>query len=192
MPPATPAWLAPWSDREMRPAVLLAALILLSACSREPAFTPIPAQVPRVDAADPPNVPCYYTMSEPRADKFIVRDITLGASAGLQRWTQQNPAVRCKLPDAGAWNIAMDFIATGVTMQDTGPITLTFTVNGREITRLRCDKPGRQQFQAPLPADLALPGAELVFQASIDKPWVSRDDGAKLGVLLIAMGFIQP
>jgi hypothetical protein len=176
----------------MRPALLLAALILLSACSREPAFAPIPAQLPRVDAPDPPNVPCYFSMSEPRADNFIVRDITLGLSAGLQRWTQQKPAVRCKLPNAGPWNIAMDFIATDVTMRDTGPITLTFTVNGRELSRLRCDKPGRQQFRAPLPPDLALPGAELVLQASIDKPWVSREDGAKLGVLLIAMGFIQP
>ena len=185
----------------MRTALLLTALLLLTACSHNPAFSPIPAQAPPVIAPDPPSVPCFFSMSEARADQAIVQDIPLGLGSGVHRWTAENPAVRCKLPSGGPWNIAMDFFVTGTTMRDTGPITLTFKVNGREIARLRCDKPGPQQFRAPLPPELipSVPSrdrqgavADLVLQASIDKPWIAPADGKKLGVILTAMGFVQP
>jgi len=219
----------------MRPAVSLFALLLLTACSRESSFAPIPPQSPPVNAPDPPSVPCFFSMSEARADQAIVQGIPLGLGSGIHRWTAENAAVRCKLPTAGPWNIAMDFIVAARTIRDTGPITLTFRVNGREVAHLRCDHPGERQFRAPLPPELIpqpiraplpsvpspqpnraplpsvpspqpnrapLPSvpsrdrqgavADLVLQVSIDKPWIAPADGTKLGVLLTAMGFLQP
>ncbi len=176
----------------MRLAAPILALLALSACSREAAFAPIPPQSAPVVAADPPFLPCFFSMNDERSDQAIVRDIPLGLGSGAHRWTAGNPTVRCKLPTAGSWTIAMDFIASDSTMSKTGPITLTFTVNGRQVTQVRCDKPGPSQVRAPLPPDLATPGSELVLEAAIDKPWVAPDDGAKLGVLVSAMGFIRP
>lgn len=176
----------------MRPAALLVALLFLCACSRDSAYLPIPPQSPRIDAPDPPAVPCFVSMSETRADRFIVRGIPLGLGSGVSRWTADRAAVRCKLPAAGPWNIAMDFNATGITMRETGPITLTFTVNGREVGRMRCEQPGAYQFRAPLPADLAASETELVLEAAIDPPWIAPEDGNKLGVLVSAIGFLQP
>ena len=131
-------------------------------------------------------------MTEARTDQFIVAGIPLGLGAGARRWTTESSAVRCKLPTGGPWNIAMDFIVTGITLQKTGPITITFTVDGKEVQSLRCDHPGERQFRAPLPANLAAAGKELVLQASIDKPYIAPEDGSKLGVLVSAMGFVQP
>lgn len=176
----------------MRPAALLVALLTLTACSSEPAFQPIPPQAPDVQASDPPAVPCFFSMTEPRADRAIVHGIPLGLGAGPQRWTADRAAVRCTLPSAGPWLAAMDLYAAEATLRDTGPITLSFTANGREIGRLRCANPGPAQFRAPLPSGLATAGAALILEVSIDKPWISPGDGAKLGVLVAAMGFLQP
>jgi hypothetical protein len=171
---------------------LLLFTLLLCACSREPRFSPLPAQVPAVEAPDPPESPCFFSMSDPRADLAIVRDIPGGPSAGWQRWTAARPAVKCRIPSPGPWQAAMDLLVSGATFKDTGPLTITFTVNAREIGRLRCEKEGEYRFRAPVPPDLALPGAELTLEASVDKPWVSPTDGAKLGFLLSAAGFLIP
>lgn len=176
----------------MRPAALLLAVLILSSCSRESAFEPIPAQSPSVAAPDPPSFPCLALMTQARADQFIVTGIPLGLGAGAERWTSESPAVKCKLPSSGPWNVVMDFIVAGATLRETGPITLTFTVDGQEVERLRCDHIGEYKLRAPLPAALAIPGRELVLQATVDKPWVAPSDGSKLGVLVSAMGFVQP
>lgn len=176
----------------MRPAAVFLALLLLSACSRESPFAPIPPQAPPVVAPDPPSFPCLFSMTETRADQFIVTGIPLGLGAGAHRWTNESPAVHCTIPSPGPWNIAMDFILAGVTLRATGPITITFTVDGHELKRLRLDKSGPYQFRASLPPELATPGQDRVFQASIDKPYIAPADGTKLGVLVSAMGFVQP
>ncbi|MBL0155692.1 MAG: hypothetical protein IPP47_01075 [Bryobacterales bacterium] len=176
----------------MRPAAVFLALLTLAACSRESPFTPIPPQAQPVTALDPPSVPCLFSMTETRADQFIVTGIPLGLGAGANRWTNEGPAVHCALPTPGPWLIAMDFILADVTFRATGPITITFTVDGHELKRLRLDKPGPYQFRAPLPPELATPGKDRVLQASIDKPYIAAGDGNKLGVLVSAMGFVQP
>ncbi|MBI5083193.1 MAG: hypothetical protein HZB13_01145 [Acidobacteria bacterium] len=171
----------------MRPGYLLPLVLCLAACSREPKFSPIGAQFPTLDADDPPSHPCYFAMSEPRADGAIVRNIP--PRGGWHRWTGQSPAVKCTLPVAGKWSAAADFDVAGATLKDTGPIQITFRVNGRELGRMRCEKPDSYSFRAPLPPELAAPGKELILEAEVDKPWVAPADGARLGVLLSAAGF---
>ena len=176
----------------MRPAVVILALLFLTACTRDHAFAPIPPQSPSVEAPDPPSFACFFSMTESRADRFIVAGIPLGLGAGAERWTSEAPAVRCQLPSPGPWLVAMNFIVAGVTLKATGPITLTFTVDGQEIKRLRCDHGGPYEFRAPLPTALAATGKVLVLQATIDKPYIAPQDGSKLGVLVSVMGFVQP
>lgn len=168
---------------------VLVALGLLSGCSRAPRFEPIPEQAAYVEAPDPPVRPCFVAMSEPRATAFILNDIS--KDAGWKRWTGARPAVRCTLPRDGSWQAEFDFAAVDVTLKDTGPITLTFTVNGRAIGTMRCDHEAMFQFRVAVPKDLAKAGQELILEAAVDKPWVSPGDGAKLGVLVSAAGFLE-
>ncbi|MBN9657846.1 MAG: hypothetical protein J0H49_06685 [Acidobacteria bacterium] len=124
-------------------------------------------------------------MSEPRANSFIHKDI---ASNGWKRWTATQPAVRCTLPHEGKWLAGFDFEVAEATLKDTGPITLTFEVNGQRAGSLRCDHAAAYRFRAPVQEGLR---GELTLTATIDKPWVSPGDGAQLGVLLTAAGFLE-
>jgi len=164
--------------------------ILLCGCASR--FEPLPVQRAPVEAPDPPPRPCLFSLADPAAAPHLVRDIPTDPAAGRRRWTGPQPEVRCTLPDAGPWLAAFDFEVIDTTFSVTGPITLTFSVNGREIARMRCDAPGSRRFRAPLLPDLNRAGLDVALTASIDKPFIASGDGARLGVLLSAAGFIHP
>ncbi|MGC4053226.1 MAG: hypothetical protein QM757_28310 [Paludibaculum sp.] len=169
----------------MRCAAVLVLAGVLAGCSRTPQFVPIPEQFRRVEAPDPPDLPCFVTMSEPRANSFIVSDIS---GTGWKRWSGPRPAVRCSLPYEAKWLAGFDFEVAEATLKDTGPVTLTFEVNGKHAGSLRCDHAGAYRFRAPIPNGLE---EDLTLVAIVDKPWVSPGDGAKLGVLVTAAGFLE-
>jgi len=161
------------------------ASLLLAGCANEPAvpqLVPLPPQRELVQAPDLPYEPFFVLMSEPRARALIVRDI---GPAGLQSWTAANPAMQFTLSEPGQWLAAVRFNATGATLRDTGPIALTFSVNGRPVGSMRVTDDSMRTFSMPVRLDTTR--AELSF--SVDKPWVAPADGAKLGVLLHGMGF---
>jgi hypothetical protein len=168
-------------------AVLVLASVL-AGCSHTPQFTPIPEQLTKAESADPPELPCFVAMSEPRVNSFLINDI---ANTGWKRWTGARPTVHCSLPWEGKWLAAFDFEVAEATLKDTGPITLTFEVNGQKVGSLRCDSAGPYRFRAVLPASLSQEDQALRLVAIIDKPWVSPGDGAKLGVLVTAAGFLD-
>ncbi len=159
--------------------------LLLAGCAAEPGvpqLVPLPPQRQLVPAPDLPYEPYFVGMSEPRAKAFIVRDI---GEPGLQSWTAANPAMQFTLSEPGEWIAEVRFNANEATLKDTGPITLTFSVNGRPVGSMRVADGSVKTFSTPV--RLETTKAELSF--TIDKPWVAPSDGAKLGVLLHAMGF---
>ncbi|NWF84746.1 MAG: hypothetical protein HXY18_13050 [Bryobacteraceae bacterium] len=160
------------------------ASLLAAGCSGAPEarLVPLPPQREMAAAPDLPYERDFVFMTEARASAMIVRDI---AGPGVQRWTGQNPAMRFSLSEAGEWVAEVRFNATRQTLAETGPITLAFAVNGRPIGTMRVADDAVKTFSAPV--RLSTREAELSF--AIDKPWTSRLDGAKLGVLLHAMGF---
>jgi hypothetical protein len=96
--------------------------------------------------------------------------------------------MRFSLSRPGPWLAEIRFNAAKATLADTGPITLTLFLDGRPIGSLRVADAAVKTYSVPV--RLAQTSAELAF--TVDKPWVSPDDGARLGVLLHAMGFKRP
>ncbi|QOY86873.1 hypothetical protein [Paludibaculum fermentans] len=99
--------------------------------------------------------------------------------------------MRCTLPWDGKWLAAFDFEVADATLRDTGPITLTFEVNGQKVGTLRCDHAAQYRFRAPIPKALAQEEQVITLVGIVDKPWVSPGDGAKLGVLVTGAGFLE-
>lgn len=161
--------------------------LLAAGCASAPEtrVVPLPPQRKLAGAPDLPYERDFVFMSEARASAMIVRDI---AGPGAQRWTGQNPAMRFSLPEAGDWVAEVRFNAAKRTLAGTGPITLVFAVNGRPIGTMRVADDAVKTFSAPVRLD----AKEAELSLAIDKPWTSPLDGAKLGVLLHAMGFKRP
>jgi hypothetical protein len=167
---------------------LLLLLAALAGCG--PALVPLPEQQPAVQAEDPPDHRFFVRMVVPSADRRIVKEI--GGTAALFRWTGAEPAVRVQLPDPGPWVAQVEFAVTEPTFKETGPVTVEVLVNGRALGRTRYEAFGEKTISLPMPEDLLPRGGEAVLALRIDPVWVAPSDGARLGVLLKAMGFLRP
>lgn len=167
---------------------LLIPAVLLCACA--PSLVPLPPQQAAAQAEDPPDERFLVRMVVPSADKRIVQEI--GGTAAMFRWTAGEPAVRVKLPDAGPWLARMEFAIAEATWKETGPVTVTLLLNGRTLGVSRYERFGEHEFAVPVPAGALPGGGEARLSARIDPVWVAPSDGAKLGVLLKAMGFARP
>jgi hypothetical protein len=130
-------------------------------------------------------------LSEPGADQSIVQDIPTGVASSSWRWTGRRPTVRLTLLTAQNLKYHADFAVPEATFKDTGPVTLSFFVNDRLLDKIRYTTPGQKTFDKDIPAGwLEAPGSN-TLAIEIDKIWVSKDDGAKLGFILSRIGLVQ-
>jgi len=163
----------------------------LALCScREPAleFAP-PEQRPALEEYKAP-ASRVLEMDDADAPQHFVRDIS-SVSAANWRWTQQSPAVRIRVRSNENLKYVIDFTIADVTFKDTGPVTVAFTVNDRVLDRVRYDTPGSKHFEKAVPADWVEVNKDALAGAEIDRVWISKDDGARFGVILTRIGFRQ-
>src|SRR5664279_257886 len=74
---------------------------------------------------------------------------------------------------------------------DSGPVTLTFTINGKLLDRLRCEKSGEQHYAHDVPPGMLRAGAINMVAIDPDPVWVSKADGGRLGFILSRAGFTE-
>jgi hypothetical protein len=127
-------------------------------------------------------------MGDGDTDSRIVRDISHHAD-GTWRWTGQRPTVR--LPEGSNKDVryVIDFTVPRATFSQTGPVTLSFYVNGHVLDRIQYTSPGQQHFERAVPSDWLEDGKEAIVGAEIDKMYVAKDDDVRLGFILSAIGF---
>lgn len=130
-------------------------------------------------------------MSEAAAENHIVKDVLLGPTTAGWRWTMQNPTVTVRVQAAIGLKFHTEFTLPDATFRDTGPVTIRFFVNDHELAAQRYDSAGVKQFEAPVPPAYLHAGADNTLGAEIDKVWVSKHDGARLGFILSRIG-LQP
>jgi hypothetical protein len=87
--------------------------------------------------------------------------------------------------------LVWDFSVAEVTFKETGPVTVSFYVNGTGVGRVPCPKPGDYKFEQPVRQDLLRANEYNTIAAQADKLWVSPADGAKLGFTMTRAGFLR-
>lgn len=171
-----------------RAAIVVVLPLFALSCDRAPEFAP-PEQRPPLESfkATPARV---VNMSDPDAPAHFFRDIT-DAAAPTWRWTGQRPAVRVRVRSRENVRYVIDFTIAKTTFQDTGPVTVRFTVNDHVLDEVRYASPGPQHFEKPVPPEWLQENKDAIAGAEIDKIWVSKDDGARFGFILSRIGLAQ-
>jgi hypothetical protein len=165
-------------------------LLLCAGCSSLPdSFSP-PPQRPALDV--PPGLPVGYFvyMGDPESDRYIVQGFA-SRSEGTWRWAYEHPVLQFWGPDTEQVQFFMDFAIPERTFRETGPVTLTLSLNGEVFDHLRCAQPGQQSYSHEAPAGLLRRNALNVVSIDPDKFWVSKEDGAKHGFVLARAGFSE-
>lgn len=123
------------------------------------------------------------------ANQHVVRDI-LG-DTGSWRWTAKHPEVRVTMRTNKMLHYVIDFTIVEATFKDTGPLQLSFYVNGHVLDQLTYTSEGPKHFEKPVPEDWIEPGKEAVLGAEVDKVWYSPADHQPLGFILSRIGLTQ-
>ncbi|HLH44175.1 MAG TPA: hypothetical protein VKV74_14400 [Bryobacteraceae bacterium] len=120
----------------------------------------------------------------------IVRDIYYDPSQ-VWSWTGQRPTVR--LPAGSNENLryVIDFTLADATFKSTGPVTLSFYVNDHLLDSVRYTESGTKHFEKPVPPEWVAADKEATVGAEIDKVWVAKGDGQRLGFILTSIGLKQ-
>jgi hypothetical protein len=161
--------------------------MLYCACIEVPESYPPPEQrapLPEFRAYRPAYM---VGMMDADAEKYILSDIS-GPPGGKWRWTGKRPTVQIAFGDRLSLDFIVDFVLMDYTMKDTGPVTVSFAVNGHRLASVLYNQPGVQHFEMPIPEEWLERGKEAVLEAEIDKMWSSSPDGAKLGMMLVGAG----
>lgn len=129
-------------------------------------------------------------MDDPDADRRFVRDIMPRTDTSW-RWTEQRPAIKIMVRTDKPLKYTIDFTLPRITFKDTGPVTIAFTVNGRQLDRVRYADAGFKHFEKAVPPDWLPIDAEAIVGAEIDKLWTDPDGGKKYGFIITRMGLMQ-
>jgi hypothetical protein len=173
----------------LRPIVRAAPFALLCACQNmPPAYAPPEQRAPFENFA-PYRINRIINMADGDADNYIVHDVL--RTGGTWRWTGKHPELRVFLRTNQSLHYVVDLTVAGATFKDTGPVTVSFFVNGHLLDKATYSAPGPQHFDEPVPEDWVEARKDAIVGAEIDKPWISPADGVALGFILNRIGLRQ-
>ena len=168
----------------VRPASALVIVLCLAAtaCTGVPEYPP-----PEQYTGTPGFQPAMLQMGRRNGGVQVLRDIL--DSPGLRRWTFAHPAFSFRLSSLEDLDFRMRFVVHETTFATTGPVTLTIHINGEIIDRPRFDTSGEREYRHAVPARLLALKNPVVVEIDVDPVWVSPADHAKLGIVLVSIGF---
>jgi hypothetical protein len=166
----------------------MSALLTVS-CGWQPGVYAVPEQRSVDLGTDPDGPHAFVTMDDPVADDYLVNDIS--PEHGFRRWAFTRPELRFRLNDVRHLNFTAEFAIPEVTYKVTGPVTVSYAVNGRTLGTIRCDHPGDFHLVEPVPQGLVEPDKFVRVTFEANPRWISPDDGAQLSFLLRSAGFTR-
>jgi hypothetical protein len=169
---------------------IISLAILASSCQNMPEPYAPPVQRQPFEDARPHRMSRFVAMADSDAAAHFVKDIAPGEPAPW-KWTNQNPTVKVTPRLNTGLRYIIDFSVPEVTFKTTGPVTITFAVNGHDLDAVKYTKSGEYHYEKAVPPEWVEPLKETTLSASIDKVWVAPNDGAKLGFILTRIGLTQ-
>ena len=161
--------------------------LLTVSCGRPPGVYAAPPQRSLDLGPDPSATLDFVAMDDPQVDDYLVHDIS--PERGIRRWAFTHPELRFRLKDAHHLVFTAEFAIPEITYKVTGPVTVSYAVNGRTIGTLRCGHAGDFRLEKPVPDGLVEPAKSVRVTFEANPRWVSPADGAQLSFLLRSAGF---
>jgi hypothetical protein len=168
--------------------LVIGAMLTLS-CGRPAGVYAAPEQRSLDLGPDPGGLGSFVAMDDPASDDYIVKDISPGRD--FRRWAFIAPELRFLVKDPRHLKFIADFTIPEVTYKVTGPVTVSYSVNGKKLGSTRYDHAGDFHLEKPVPEGWVSSGVQVPVTFEATPRWISPEDGAQLSFLLRSAGFIQ-
>jgi hypothetical protein len=163
--------------------------LLLGSCDRLPETYPPPEQR-QLQALAPDPSAMMVDMSDPDSSQHLVKDV-YDAPGSPWRWTAGHPTVKILVYAIENVKLSTDFAIWDEGFKQTGPIELSFLVNGHLLGKEKYVSPGYKHFEKAVPADWLSADTESTITVDVDKLYVAPQDGVKFGFILTRIGFVR-
>jgi hypothetical protein len=168
----------------------LVAALLAAACVRPRDSYPPPMQ--RSQNIEPWAVDRpFFQVGDVDASEYIVRDVDLTNCGKGWCWTLAQPQLRFILNSVERQKFVADFGVMEATFAQTGPLTVSFRINGQLLGEVYCPKPASMHFEKAVPASWLSTKRDTRVTMLTDKLFVSKLDGVALGFTLMRAGFVE-
>jgi hypothetical protein len=129
-------------------------------------------------------------MGDPDVLEYIVQDVSDSPGANTWRWTFDRPELRFLLSPGKRYKFEADFSVAAETLKDTGPVTISFLINGRKLGSMRYLESGSYQFIEPISQGWIKPDGDTTVALIVQPLWTGPD-GKHLGLILSKVGFLN-
>lgn len=164
--------------------------LLFCSCERLPDSYPPPEQRPPLSQTSPSDPTAMMVdMEDPDCALHIVKDIY--DSSISWRWTAKQPTVKVLAYSTDHVSLSTDFALWDEGFKQTGPLELSFFVNGHLLDKVKYTTPGNKHFEKPVPAEWLSTDTETTISVDVDKLYVAPQDGVKFGFILTRIGFVR-
>ena len=163
--------------------------LLAAGCHQLPDYPP-PPQREALPRPDPIALSYFLNVANPNAAAYIVKDVGGKTEGGGFRWAFAHPVLRFIVPPMDHAKFVMDFALPEPTFRVTGPVTLTFSLNGRLLDKQRFAEMGQHHYEHEVADGFLRFGAVNLVSIEPDKVFVA-DDGAKLSFPFSRVGFVE-
>jgi hypothetical protein len=174
----------------IRVAFVFSCILCVAGCDRPPDFYPPPEQRHPVQGYNPGPDAMMVEMNDPDASLHIVKDI-YGPTDPSWRWTAQNPTVQLLVLSTENLRFSTDFAIWDDGFKSTGPLEVSYLVNGKLLDKIRYPTPGVKHFEKAVPADWLSADSDTTLGISLDKIYISPRDKMPFGLILVRLGFKQ-
>jgi hypothetical protein len=164
-------------------------VLVAAGCNALPDYPPPPQREALIRPAAT-GLSYFLNVSSPNADAYIVQGIGDKTEGGGFRWAFAHPVLRFLVPSMDHPKFLMDFALPETTFRVTGPVTMTFSINGRFFDKRRFVEMGQQHYEREVPDGFLRFGALNLVSIDPDKVFVAGD-GAKLGFPFSRAGFVD-
>jgi hypothetical protein len=172
-------------------ALVVAGVLAVFGCKNVPDTYAPPIQRKPSFGADTERLKHFVAMGDEDAPMHFMQDIHSSLEGGSWRWTGQRPTVRLFLRSIKSLRLVVEFFIPDAVIQQTGPLTVRYVVNGHAVDSVRYDSPGQKRFEKPVDASWLVADADNVVSAELDKVYIAEADKAKLGLALNGIGFLD-
>jgi hypothetical protein len=163
-------------------------LVCLCACQHWPDSYPPPEQRPPLEELKVNPDSMMVEMAGQDADPRMIRDIQGGAAGVPWRWTSQEPTVKVEVFSPEHLKLSTDFAIWDDGFRQTGPLEISFTVNGRLLQKVSYTTPGVKHFEKPVPPSWLSKDKDATIAFALSKLYVAPQNGVKFGVILVRLG----
>ena len=132
----------------------------------------------------------FVSMSNPNANAYIVDGISRNTEGTGFRWAFEHPILQLFVPAMDQPRFVLDFALPERAFRVTGPVVLTFLINGQTLDHQRYDHPGVLSYEHEVPREWI--HADAVNQVAIepDRVWTTSE-GNKYAFVISRVGFVE-